>query len=332
MSTSESLTARDAAQSYLRRGWKPIPVGYKSKRPTQLGWQRRGVTEAYLDIIFPEGKPLNVGVILGDTSGGLTDIDLDCPEAIALAAITLPHTDAIFGRMSKPDSHFLYYTSLATTYGKAALKLADPITRQVLLEVRIGGDAGAQTIFPGSVHESGEEIKWAKEGDPAQAEDLELLRRARLLASLCLMARYWPPLKGGRHDAALIVGGFLSRCGYTPSDIKRFVECVAKIAGCEDYKGRATDAEDAANAYLQGKNAFGYPAMEDLFGKAVAGRVAEWLNYENAGSGANGTLNPDPTLDTQLDEMNEKYFVAPEGGKTFVISFECEHGRRVQFL
>jgi hypothetical protein len=319
--SSKSSTARDAARSYIRRGWKPIPVGFRSKRPTQLGWQRRGVTEANLDIIFPEGKPLNVGVILGDTSGGLTDIDLDCPEAIALAAITLPHTDAIFGRMSKPDSHFLYYTSLATTYGKAALKLTDPITRQALLEVRIGGDAGAQTIFPGSVHESGEDIKWATEGDPAVADDHVLLRSARLLASLCLMARYWPPLKGGRHDAALIVGGFLSRCGYTPSDIKRFVECVAKIAGCEDYKGRATDAEDAANACLRGKNTFGYPALEELFGKPVAGRIAEWLNYENTGGSSNDTPAPDPILDALLHEMNEKYFVAPEGGKTFAISF-----------
>jgi hypothetical protein len=281
-----------------------------------------------LDSILPHGKPLNVGVILGSASGGLTDVDLDCSEAIALAKIVLPKTGAIFGRQSKPESHFLYYTSLATTHGKATLKLTDPITRQALLEVRIGGDAGAQTVFPGSVHESGEDIEWAEAGDPARADDDDLLRHAHLLASLCLMARYWP-IKGGRHDAALIVGGFLSRCGCTPSDIKCFVECVARIAGCEDCEGRSTDAEDAANAYLQGKNAFGYPAMEDLLGKAVAGRVAEWLNYENAGSGANGTLNPDRTLDTQLDEMNEKYFVAPEGGKTFVIAFECEHGRRV---
>src|SRR5258708_531804 len=141
MSTSESPTARDAARSYIRRGWKPIPVGYKSKRPTQLGWQRRGATEANLYIIFPECKPLNVGVILGDTSGGLTDIDLDCPEAIALAATILPQTGAIFGRESKPRSHFLYCTQLAATYGKATQKFTDPNNQKTLLEVRIGGGA-----------------------------------------------------------------------------------------------------------------------------------------------------------------------------------------------
>src|SRR5258706_11584484 len=132
MSTSESTTARDAAQSYIRRGSKPIPVGFKSKRPTQLGWQRRGVTEVLLDTIFPHGKLLNVGVILGGASGGLTDVDLDCSEAIALAKIVLPKTGAIFGRASKPESHFLSYTVLAKTCGKATLKFTDPSNQKTL--------------------------------------------------------------------------------------------------------------------------------------------------------------------------------------------------------
>jgi hypothetical protein len=72
MSISKSATARDAARSYIRRGWKPIPVGHKSKRPTQSRWQHRGTTAAMLDINFPEGKLLNVGVILGHASGGPT--------------------------------------------------------------------------------------------------------------------------------------------------------------------------------------------------------------------------------------------------------------------
>jgi hypothetical protein len=137
-----------------------------------------------------------------------------------------------------------------------------------------GGDAATQTIFPGSVHESGEDIKWAEDGGPARVDDRDLLRFARLLVSLCLMARYSPG-KGGRHDAALIVGGFLSRCGYAPSDIQRLVECVVKIAGCEDCEGRSTDAEDAAK---QG-------TVDRLFGKTIAGQIAEWLDHKREGLG-----------------------------------------------
>jgi hypothetical protein len=113
--------------------------------------------------------------------------------------------------------------------------------------------------------------------------DIERITRTALTCAptdswsqyLLPMARYWP-LKGGRHDAALIVGGFLSRCGYTPSRIKDLVECVAKIAGCEDYKGRATDAEDAATARLQGM-------MDRPFGKVVADQIAEWLDHKRGG-------------------------------------------------
>ena len=59
----------------------------------------------------------------------------------------------------------------------------------MLLEVRIGGEKGAQTVFPGSVHESDEEIRWDETGDPAKVDDDDLLKRARLLArSACLRA------------------------------------------------------------------------------------------------------------------------------------------------
>src|SRR5690606_32784070 len=49
----------------------------------------------------------NVGVRLGEPSGWLVDVDLDCAEAIALAPMFLPPT-ATFGRLSKPRSHWLY--------------------------------------------------------------------------------------------------------------------------------------------------------------------------------------------------------------------------------
>src|SRR5262249_20789517 len=53
-------------------------------------------------------EPQNVGVLLGEPSGGLIDIDLDCREAVELAASLLPHTGAVFGRSSKRRSHHVY--------------------------------------------------------------------------------------------------------------------------------------------------------------------------------------------------------------------------------
>jgi hypothetical protein len=50
---------------------------------------------------------MNIGVQLGRASGGLTDVDLDCTEVLALADDFLPFTNAIFGRRSKRRSHRL---------------------------------------------------------------------------------------------------------------------------------------------------------------------------------------------------------------------------------
>ena len=112
------MNSLDIALSYIRRGWNPIPVPHKAKGPTDRGWQTRIITEENAPQFF-NGKVQNVGVNMGSTSGGLTDVDLDCLEAIAIAPYLLPQTNAIFGRPGKRDSHYLYSTGLADTLDKA---------------------------------------------------------------------------------------------------------------------------------------------------------------------------------------------------------------------
>ena len=100
------------------------------------------------------GSRMNVGVILGPSSHGLTDVDLDCTEARDIASYILPRTGAIFGRPSSRAAHRLYYTDLSVNADKAVLAFNDPATNERLLELRIGGASGAQTVFPGSTHEN----------------------------------------------------------------------------------------------------------------------------------------------------------------------------------
>jgi hypothetical protein len=158
----------------------------------------------------------------------------------------------------------------------------------MLLEVRIGGgDKGAQTVFPGSVHECGEPIDWEEDGEPSEVDGEELVERAKRLAALCLFARHWPQKpkpgeSGGRHDAALTVGGFLARCGVKPAFIKTYVEFIARAAKDEEIRDRMRAAEDGALAFEKGLKARGYPALKDLFGEKVAAKAAEWLDYNGA--------------------------------------------------
>jgi hypothetical protein len=102
-----SKDLKQTALGYLARGWAPIRVPYRSKSPGRKGWQNERHTREALANVFSNGAG-NIGVLLGAPSGGLVDVDLDHPRAVALAPKFLPHTPARFGRASKPSSHWLY--------------------------------------------------------------------------------------------------------------------------------------------------------------------------------------------------------------------------------
>src|SRR4051812_34596415 len=97
--------ALNAAQAYIARGWNPLPLPFRSKIPPDECWQKRVIRLVDLPQYF-NGRPQNVGVVLGPTSKGLTDVDLDCREAIELASHVLQKTGAIFGRKSALASHW----------------------------------------------------------------------------------------------------------------------------------------------------------------------------------------------------------------------------------
>ena len=274
------MTPLEIACNYISRGWNPVPCDYKSKIPIGEEWQLR-VIDASNAAQYFNTNPQNIGVAMGPTSKGLTDADLDCAEAVAIAPYILPRTNAIFGHASRPLSHWLYCTNLGTTADTAVYRFCDPKTKGTLLELRIGGGGkGAQTIFPGSMHDTGEPVTWHENGEPAAVTDLG--ERVHLLAACCLLARYWPQVHGARHEYALVVGGFLSRAGKDPAQIKVAVEAITRAAGDEEWRDRRKAAEDAANAHHEGKRTYGLKALRDLYGQQVADQIAEWLNYREA--------------------------------------------------
>jgi hypothetical protein len=50
----------------------------------------------------------NVGILTGEPSGGLVDVDCDAPEAAQAAAELLPPTGLVSGRAGNPASHYWY--------------------------------------------------------------------------------------------------------------------------------------------------------------------------------------------------------------------------------
>lgn len=175
------MTTAELARDYLARGWCPVPVPYRKKRPVLDAWQTLRPTPDALPKLFPGTG--NVGIILGEPSHGLADVDLDCLEAIELAPSFLPPT-ATFGRQSKPASHWLFNAPGSTTRQYKAFG-------ETLVELR-SGTGGHQTVFPGSVHECGERIEWTDPGatTPAETAAGELAQRVAHLAVACLLMRH----------------------------------------------------------------------------------------------------------------------------------------------
>jgi hypothetical protein len=289
------MSPLENALEYIRRGWAPVPIPHKSKNPIGDAWQKLRITEADAHQYF-NGGAKNVGVLLGGMSDGLADIDLDTTEAVRAGPYFLPRT-LCFGRPSKPRSHWLFQSDLWQTEDKAALQFKFATGKgkdrkeQMILELRIGGgDKGAQTVFPGSVHETGELITWDRKENIARAEGETLKQCCARAASAALLAGHFPS-KGARHDAGLTLGGFLSRCGFSRPDTELFAEAVTIASGqprekVKDVRKAAREAWDEAGR--PSGNARGFPILAETFGDDVAKHVAKWLGYEGANDPMDG--------------------------------------------
>ena len=153
------------ALDYIERGWAPIPVPPRSKRPTVTDWPNLRIGLDEVSKRFQATS--NIGVLNGEPSGRLVDVDLDHPLARELADDFLPPTQSEFGRASALRSHRLYY---ATRPVKTHQRRLDK--ESMIAELR---STGSQTVFPGSVHPSGERIEWASNGEPASVTPEQLL-------------------------------------------------------------------------------------------------------------------------------------------------------------
>ena len=182
MIPTDRISLLQMVSDYVGRGWSPVPVARGQKAPKLKGWPSLRLKEHDLAEHF--GRDANVGIILGQSSSWLVDVDLDSPEAVNFADRFLPPTGAVFGRTSKPRSHRLYYCK-----GVETEQVQDPIDNKMVVEIR-SGPGPLQTIFPPSIHPSGEQIKWAASEEPASVEPQRLRRCVSLLASYCLLVRY----------------------------------------------------------------------------------------------------------------------------------------------
>lgn len=201
---SQAEEVRRLAGRYISRGLSPIPIPLGRKNPEIRSWQNLRITAENVGEYF-NGRPQNIGILLGGPSRGATDVDQDVKEAVALAPRFLPKT-LESGRENAPHTHRWYRAP-----GAKNERYKD-LDGQTILELR---STGCQTLVAPSEGPEGDSYLWH---DPEPGMDAsmtevepEVLRRAcNLLATATLIARHLPPV-GGRHDFALALAGYLLR-------------------------------------------------------------------------------------------------------------------------
>ena len=230
------------------------------KKPVQNDWPNNGQT---FDAAHVPGH--NVGILLGKASGFL-DVDLDCKEAVALAAAILPKPNAIFGRGAPDSLHYLYR---GNSFGPRRAFTSTNPNKAMLVELR--GD-GSQTMVPPSIHPNGEEltlIETNQEQNDISYE--ELLKHVSLLAAASELMQHW--VKGQRHTLALGFSGLCLKQGVDANLVMKIIQWICRATGDPEVDDRFNAIRTSVNQPAQ-KNA-GFTKLKEALGETVAKSISE---------------------------------------------------------
>ncbi len=301
------MSALQVAISFIARGWSPIPVAYRGK-VSVTGWPDLRISAADAPNYF-SGDPMNIGVLTGSASGGLVDVDLDCDEAVELASYFAPESDCAFGRESRRRSHIEFV--VAGPFD--SLKLIDPdLPNKEATIIELRGDA-RQTVFPGSVHESGEPITWDSNGEPGRASGADLKRAVEHIAAATLLVRSWN--EGVHDDLSTALIGCLLRAEWPDDEIENFVAAIVAVAGDPKLDKRLSKIERLRHRLEvgDGKGVPGLPSLISHMGsKARANSVIEWLGLKVG-------KRRIPLDASTLDELNQHHALVWIGGELAVL-------------
>lgn len=277
----KTVSLLEAALEYHRRGFIVTPL--HGKRPGLGSWQKRILSEVELPCYFVDER--NIGVVLGGP-GGIVDVDLDNPAAVAVASLLLPDT-VQSGRQERPWSHYWYHCNPVPAPRKYTLPrfmAARPVVEsveRVLVELR---STGQLTMVPPSVHPvSGDRCVWYP-GEIREIDGEELASLVLEVAIAALLALNRP--LGSREWFAIHAADYLSpRLG--PERAERIVEAASAAFEDEEHDGRMravravlakpVGVDPAINAALA--------AELDRLAPGVTGIISRWCRRNHRDRG-----------------------------------------------
>lgn len=163
----------DEALAYARLGFKVLPLKNKDKIPILQEWPKYASSEESQILSWFEGTASNIGIQLGPRSG-IVDIEFDTDEGKRSA-------DRLIGDAITPT-----YTSGSRSVHRIFKwweGLPDQAVVKLLgIEIRIGGgNRGAQSVFPPSVHPSGSIYRWLPGLSPEDVPIMDFPESIRVL-------------------------------------------------------------------------------------------------------------------------------------------------------
>jgi hypothetical protein len=268
----------EAARATLALNIYPVPILPGTKRPPMTAWQNLRLGLDDLEQHFSDGYGL--GWQLGITPRPIADVDLDCPEALAVVPhIEGPKTQRVAGHRSNPGSH--HFFELPDECGTA--KFQDPLRaksdgKKMVVELR---GKGCQTVVPPSTHpETGERYEWTRSGNFGKTTYPDLLRWASKVAAAALLTRYW----NARVSVRLALIGMLARAEWPEEETREFVEAVIRAADPDDLGEVGANVTNCYHRVDGDKKSYGRSTLEELLGengKLVVATAAGWLEIRS---------------------------------------------------
>ncbi|MGV8120695.1 MAG: bifunctional DNA primase/polymerase [Candidatus Xenobiia bacterium LiM19] len=305
MDSLQSSDFLEAVRSYIRRGFKVLPIPFRSKSPNIPDWPNLNVTLDNLENYF-NSSPYNVGIILGARSNNLVDIDIDCIEARLLAPFFLPDTPLKSGRQSSPESHWWYCCVDITTR-----RFIDPEDSNSIAEIRADEH---QTVVPPSTHPSGEHIVWYGESnvEPAQISVDVLIRAIEMIAAATLILKRWH--QGSRNELVLRLSGMLAYGGMHLEEAERLLEAICQAGQDEEHHSRIDVLRRTYQRFQEGENITGIPSLRSILSQRVISKLCEWLHLRNS---SNSRYTGQNSTNFSLSDLgNARRLVSYHGGNT----------------
>ncbi len=293
--------AQNAVIRYLNQGWNPIPLPPRSKNPNRKGWQDEEYTIEVVPRVWNNDQ--GVGLLTGEPSGGLVDVDLDRPEARAVARRLLPTTHES-GREKSPRSHRWYYASPVPK--TKDYKLSGTGDGQCFVELRANGRHTA--VYPTIHPDDGDRYQWG-EGEIAKVSGAQLAEQVADVAVAALLVSRWPG-QGARHDYVNAAAGLLGR-KLPRVRAEKIMVAAIEASGDEEGVDRHTTVRETLDRLERGDPVTGGPSLDELAPGTLA-QLQRWgvLKYEGGRGEKKAKKGKDEDDAPTHDELRDRWLAA----------------------